>query len=76
MVKHTGKLVGLANRLRKSEVIKGALREHVAVANRQSWCFATLFAPEEFRNVLKQGFAFSSEKPLEQSQTAVPIVRV
>lgn len=38
--------------------------------------FAALLAPEDFRNTLKQGFAFFTEKPLEQSQTAVPIVRV
>lgn len=41
--------------------------------------FAALLAPEDFRNTkvkLKQGLALFTEKPMEQSQAAVPTERV
>lgn len=38
--------------------------------------FAALLAPEDFRNTLKQGLTFFTEKPLEQPQTAVPAARI
>lgn len=38
--------------------------------------FAALLSPEDFRNTPKQGFAFFTEKPLEQPHSAVPVARV